>query len=299
MNIRELQALKAIIARGTVTSAAEQLGVSQPALSSAVATMERRLGFKLFERAGGRLTPTDEAVHLSDESDKVLSGLDKLEQLASDLREQRAGSLKVGCLPGLGVDFVPRLLGRFVADRPSVKLQYQVRPSAQVREWVSARQLDLGVAELPADHQAIDVEPISLRCVCVMPEGHALVGRDRIRPKDLKGVPLVTLNRDHMTYFRIARAFEQARIKLDVRAEMHLFAPACVMVASGIGVSIIDPVTASTFIGRGLQVRPFDPPIPFDIGILYPANRPRSLLAQAFAKVLHQAIAPYADRHDR
>ena len=293
MNVRELQAVKAVITRGTVTKAAEQLGVSQPALSNLVANLERRIGFKLFERAGGRLLPTVEGILLSDEAEKVLSGLDKLSHLARDLREQRAGLLRVGCLPGLGIEFVPRLLAGFLADRPNVKVVLQVRTSAEIKEWVAARQFDVAIAELPADDAAIDVDPFSMRCVCVMPKGHPLTAKKRITPVDLSGVPVVTLNRDHMTYFRVTRAFEQARAKMNVCAEMHLFAPACAMVASGIGVSIIEPITASTYANRGLVCRPFDPPIPFDLGIMYPSNRPRSLLAQAFAEVLKHAMTPY------
>ncbi|HJV50647.1 MAG TPA: LysR substrate-binding domain-containing protein [Noviherbaspirillum sp.] len=293
MNVRELQALRAVIARGTVTRAAEHLGVSQPALSNLIANLERRIGIKLFERAGGRLSPTAEGIHLSDEAEKLLIGLDKLSHLAQDLREQKAGLLRVGCLPGLGIDFVPRLLAGFLADRPNVKLMLQVRTSAEVKEWIAARQFDVGIAELPADEAAIDVDPFSVRCVCVMPQGHPLTAKKRITPKDLSGVPIVTLNRDHMTFFRITRAFEQARAKLNVCAEMHMFAPACTMVASGIGVSIIEPITASTYADRGLECRPFDPPIPFDLGIMYPANRPRSLLAQSFAEVLKDAMSPY------
>lgn len=293
MNFRELQAVKAVIARGTVTRAAEQLGVSQPALSNVIANLERRIGFRLFERAGGRLSPTAEAILLSDEAEKVLAGLDKLSQLARDLREQKAGLLRVGCLPGLGIEFVPRLLAAFLTDRPNVKLVLQVRTSAEVKEWVAARQFDVAIAELPADDAAIDVDPCSMRCVCVMPKGHPLTAKKRISPMDLSGVPVVTLNRDHMTFFRITSAFEQARVKLNVCAEVHLFAPACAMVACGIGVSIIEPITASTYASRGIEIRPFDPPIPFDLGIMFPANRPRSLLAQTFAEVLKRAMSPY------
>lgn len=293
MNDRELRAVKALIARGTVTRAAEQLSVSQPALSNLIANLERRIGLKLFSRAGGRLLPTAEGIQLANEAEKVLSSLDKLSDLARDLREKKAGLLRVGCLPGLGMEFVPSLLAGFLADRPNVRLVLQVRASAEIREWVSAKQFDVGIAELPADNAAVDVEPFRMRCVCVLPKGHPLTAKKRITPKDLSGVPFVTMKPDHMTYFRVARAFEDAHAKLNVCAEVHQFTPACTMVASGIGVSIIDPIIASTYANRGLECRPFDPPIPFDLGIIYPANRPRSLLAEAFSDVLKLAMSPY------
>ncbi len=293
MNVRQLQALKAIIARGTVTQAAELLGVSQPALSSLIANMEREVGFKVFERSNGRLSPTTEAYYISHEAEKILSGLDKLSQLARDLRDRKAGQLRVASLPGLGIDFVPCLLADFMAKRPDIQLSLQVRSSVEIKEWIAARQFDIGIAEMPVDDPAVEVESLSMRCVCVLPEGHPLTAKKRLTPKDLNAVPFITLNRDHMTYFRIVSAFENAGMKLNVAAEVLLFAPACALVAGGVGVSIIDPVTASTYAERGIEVRPFDPPIPFDIGIMYPAHRPRSLLAQEFATVLKQALSPY------
>ena len=293
MNIRQLQALKAIIARGTVTQAAESLGVSQPALSSLIANMEREVGFKVFERSNGRLSPTTEAYSISDEAEKILSGLDKLSQLARDLRDRKAGQLRVASLPGLGIDFIPSLLADFMKDRPDIQLSLQVRSSIEIKEWIAAGQFDIGVAETPVDDPAVETEPLSMRCVCVLPQGHPLAAKKRITPKDLKAVPFITLNRDHMTYFRVVNAFENAGVTLNVRAEVRWFAPACAMVSRGIGVSIIDPVTASTYADSGIEIRPFDPPVPFDIGILYPAHRPRSLLAQEFATVLKQALSPY------
>ncbi len=293
MHIRQLKALRAVIATGTTTQAAEILDVTQPAISSLIATLEREVGFKLFERVKGRLVPTLEADRMAEEAERTIASFHRMEEVTRDLRDLTAGQLRVACMPGLALDFMPRVLARFLEDKPDINTSLQIRSSSRVREWISAQYFDLGIAELPADNPAISVEPLQMLCVCVMPEKHPLARKQVITPSDLNEVPFISLNRDHMTYFRIAKAFEDAGAKLNVRAEVQLFAPACAMVAAGGGVSIVDPVSAKVYAGRGVVARPFQPAIRFDVGLLFPAHRPRSLLMQNFVIELKQALAEY------
>lgn len=293
MHIRQLKALRAVISTGTTTQAAEILDVTQPAISSLIATLEREVGFKLFERVKGRLIPTLEADRMAEEAERTIASFHRMEEVTRDLRDLNAGQLRVACMPGLALDFMPRVLARFLEDKPDINTSLQIRSSSRVREWISAQSFDLGIAELPADNPAISVEPLQMLCVCVMPEGHPLARKQVITPSDLHEIPFISLNADHMTYFRIAKAFEDAGAKLNVRAEVQLFAPACAMVAAGGGVAIVDPVSAKVYAGRGVVARPFQPAIRFDIGLLFPAHRPRSLLMQNFVTELKQALAEY------
>lgn len=293
MHIRQLKALRAVIASGTTTQAAEILDVTQPAISSLIATLEREVGFKLFERVKGRLVPTLEANRMAEEAERTIASFHRMEQVTHDLRNLAVGQLRIACLPGPALDFLPRVLARFLEDKPDISTSLQIRSSARVREWISAQYFDLGIAELPVDNPAVTVEPLAMRCVCAIPDGHSLTQKKIITPNDLHEVPLISLNRDHMTYFRIAKAFEDAGARMNVRAEVQLFAPACAMVASGAGVSIVDPISAKVYEGRGVIARPFQPAIRFDIGLLFPAHRPRSLLMQNFVAALKQALAEY------
>lgn len=293
MHIRQLKALRAVIATGTTTQAAEILNVTQPAISSLIATLEREVGLKLFERVKGRLMPTLEAERMAEEAERTIASFQRFEETARDLRGLTAGQLRIACLPGLALDFLPRVLARFIADKPDIVTSLQIRSSPRVREWISAQHFDLGIAELPADNPGITVEPLEMQCVCVVPHGHPLARKEVIIPKDLHGVPFISLNRDHMTYFRIADAFDEAGAKLNVRAEVHLFGPACAMVSTGAGVAIVDPVSAKVYGSRGVVARPFQPTIRFDIGLLLPAYRPRSLLVQNFIASLKHELAEY------
>lgn len=293
MQIRQLKALRAVVATGTTTQAAELLGVTQPAVSSLIGTLEHEMGLTLFERAKGRLRPTPEALHLAEEAEKTISSINRISEVASELRNLQAGQLRLASLPGLGLEFLPRVIARFLENKPGVSASLQIRSSAHVRERVAAQYLDLGIAEMPIDDPAIEYESFSLRCVCVMPKHHPLARKRRITPHDLSGLPFISLNREHMTFFRISSAFEAAGAKFNVKVESQLFSPACIMVAEGVGVSIVEPICAHEHARRGIVARPFDPPIAFDIGLMYPAYRVRSLLTNEFIKLLKMEFHRY------
>src|SRR5690606_24438685 len=120
MNIRQLQALRAVMENHTTTQAADALGLTQPAISGLIAGLEKSLQVKLFERAKGRLWPTPEAHQLVGEANNVLTSVSRMEQRARQLGELKSGELRIASLPGPALEFVPRILAQFLADKPDV-----------------------------------------------------------------------------------------------------------------------------------------------------------------------------------
>ena len=294
MNIRQLEAFRAVMVAGSVTGAGEILRISQPAVSRLIADLERDVGFSLFARRRKRLHPTPEATYLFGEVERSFSGVDKITQVVQDIRNLKTGYLQIACLASLSFRFLPAVVTEFLAGRPDVMVSLQPRSSAKMVEWIEAQQFDIGIAELPAEHPAIDLEPVSLRCVCVLPPGHPLAHKEIISAADLDGLPFISLNRDHATSRHLQNAFAQARAKRNVWVETRLFATACGFVASGGGVSVVDPLTAADYVPWGVEIRRFEPAIPFDIGILFPAHRPRSRLVESFAATLEERLRPFA-----
>ncbi len=293
MNIRQLQALKAVIENHTTMRAAEKLGLSQPAVSGLISGLEKSLGLRLFERVKGRLLPTPEAYKLADEAGKLLASYTRIGQRARQLSELKAGELQIASLPGPALEFMPRLIAEFMRDKPDVRVHLQIRPSIEVQEWITSGYMDLGLAELPIDDQRLDSELMTMRCVCIVPATHALASRKVITPRDLDGVPFIALEPGHLTYARLASEFQNVRANFNVRVNVQLFMPACIFVENGLGVAVVDPISAQLHSQRGLVAIPFEPVIPFTIGLIRPAGKPASLLTQEFSRFLRQAFAPY------
>jgi len=293
LHLRQLEAFHAVILKASMTEAARLLNISQPAVSRLVTALEDNVGFSLFQRISGRLRPTPEARYLFDEVEKALAHLNHISRLTEDLQDLKKGHLRVACLPGFATSLLPRVLARFLKERPGLTLTLQPRTSERIQQWVSAQQFDVGLSEKFTENPAIESETLFIRTVCVAPKGHALEKKDVVTAKDLDGIPLVVTNRSHATYLSLQKACNDAGIELKVLVETRQFATACIMVAEGCGISIVSEIDALEYKNEGVIIRPFEPNIPFEINILYPAYMPRSIATLEFVETLKQELGPF------
>jgi DNA-binding transcriptional LysR family regulator len=279
---------------GTATEAALVLGISQPAVSLALSTLEKELGFPLFERVNTRLRPTREAAFLIDDVTSSLAALERVPRTASAIRGSAHGNLVIACYPGLAIEFLPKLLSRFMKTRPDVRVELLSRSSHVIHELIPAQSFDVAIADLPVNRQDIFTRALSLECVCVLPKRHPLTRKRVITPADLAGIPFFSLFKEHSVYYRVANTFAAANAHWNVVAECRFFASACAFVAQGWGASIVDPITAEDFSSRGVVARRFRPSITYDIGIIQPRRRPIARLTRSLVEELERSMQAYA-----
>lgn len=276
---------------GTTTRAAELLGMSQPGLSTMIANLEHATGLTLFVRRGGRLQPTPEAKLFYVEAARALEGVENAARIADEIRSGQRGHLAITAYPSVSISLLPRLLSQFAARRPELRIKLLTRNSAAVREVMLTQQFDIAVAELPLDYPASHMEVFTYECVCMVPKAHALARLDEITPKDLDGVPFVTLFRGDPVYQQLASAFSEYGARWNVAAETELFSTACELVTAGYGVGIVDPVVSKPFTS-GLVTRPFKPTILYKIAILQPTHEEMSQVARDFVALLRKHLSP-------
>ena len=181
LNLRQIESFCSVVRTGTVVAAARHMNVTQPVVSRAIGLLEARIGYKLFERRGRRLEPTPEGRALYREAESIYGSLDRLAQVAQDIRFQRAGELRVASLPSLSQSLLPRAAARFLSARPDVSMFVQSLPSRQVADLVATHQFDVGLIELPMARPGIAIEPLPpAKSVAVTPAAHPLARRKRI-----------------------------------------------------------------------------------------------------------------------
>lgn len=185
---RQLEVFVAIAATGSVRAAAEQLHLSQPAASMAVAEMERLLGAPVFDRVQRRLRLNSHGRHLLPMAHEVLSRLREITTPASLLASDLAGELRLGASNTVGNYLVGDLLGGFVAAHPRVSVKLHVDNTAAILAGVLDYTLDLGCIEGAAADPDLDVMPWRMDelSVCA-PVDHPLVRRAPLRPGDFAG----------------------------------------------------------------------------------------------------------------
>lgn len=290
MNLRDIDIFQAIMKAGGASNAAELLGVSQPAVSRALASLERNVGFRLFDRVKGRLIPTREGQLFHQEVRTSLAGLDHLKLRAAQIREVGEGALRIASLSALGHGVVPRAIAAFIKKHPDVRVSYQVRTSNIVRDLVASGQADIGLAADEVDTSGVLHSVFTTpRAVCVMPTAHPLAHRSQITPEDLKDAPLLTLAPDDTVRRAMNNAFSKAGITPRVIVETPYSLSIAILAAQGIGVGLCNPMTVADDMVRGLAVRPFEPAIYFRTLILRPAESASSVMLSDFLGELYQA----------
>ncbi|WP_442487415.1 LysR substrate-binding domain-containing protein [Halomonas litopenaei] len=299
INLRQVEAFRAVMVQKTITRAAQTLFVSQPAVSRLIADLERRVGFSLFKRHKGRLIPTPEALALYEEVERAFVGLDKITDSAREIREFRTGRLFLSCMPALALSLLPQLVNEFSSRHPGITVSLQAHSSQRVLEWVATQQCDAGLIGMSIEDPAVSLVPLVNKPLrLVMPPSHRLAAKTEIHVHDLEGEPFVSLGQVQDVRPIIDKVFQDAQVRRHMRIETQLSSVACELVLSGAGVSLIDPATAKSYDHRGLVSRPFLPEIPFQYSAVLPAFRPVSRLVEEFLgevqRRLESLLAPEA-----
>ena len=290
MNFRQIEVFRAVMTAGTTARAAEILHVSQPAVSKTIQELERAVEFALFHRIKGRLHPTAEGRLLFREVEDTFSALAHLRGAAARIRDYGSGELRIACLSALSTNILPRALRAFLDKHPNVALTFQTRTSPVVRDLVASGQFDLGIVADEIDKTGLEVQPFAeFRVAVAIPEGHPLEEKQVIRPTDLVGQPFIALAPEDTTRREAERAFKKAGINVQILLETPYSTTICSMVAAGIGVGLVNPLTAEPYLEHGLTLRPFEPAVHFRTLLILPPNRPPSRILQDFITELNKA----------
>ncbi len=293
LNLRQLEAFRAVMLGGTTTRASVLLGVSQPSVSRLIDDLEVQLGVKLFMRERGRLYPTEEAQWLFTEAQEALTRLDRLDTAVRDIRHLSVGELRIVAAPPIAHSLVPKALERLRGTYPNLRVSIQVTTRRELRDWTNAQRFDIALPTLPIDYPEAKTEALgAVNCVCIMPLGHPLAEKTVVHAADLADATFVSLIPEILTRFRIDRLFEDAGVQRSrMLVEVQSTSGVCTLVAAGLGVSIVDPFTAVTFQPFGLAIRPFLPRFEMRYGMLFPIGRTRTKLAAAFAQAAKDIVA--------
>lgn len=292
--LRLLEVFAALMRERTTVRAAEALGVSQPSVSAALAALEERLGFALFERRNRRLVPTAEALSLHREIEPVFVMLDGVEARVRDLRSGSAGRLRLLATPPLGHTVAPVALRRFLDGRSQVSVDYDVRRADSVIEAVAFGAADVGLL-LGADNRTdVEAEVIEAAAmVALVPPDHALADAPHVGPADAAAAGFVGLHAASRLGRLLRGAFVEAGAPYAPRVEVRYCHTAAVLAEAGLGIAVVDRFTAGFVDRRALVSRPFLPAISAPCTLLTRKDAPPSRLVAAFAEEVRRAVRDF------
>jgi DNA-binding transcriptional LysR family regulator len=288
MDTRQLAAFCAVVERKSFSQAAERLGVTQPAVSLQVRSLEKRLGRKLLDRSGRRVEPTEAGMALYRGAQRMLALEGQLiDELDAGEGGELRGTLEVGASTGPGSTVVPVLLCEFQRENPGVAVSLSISDTQSVVDRVAERELELGVVGAARRHRGVVFEPFFRdEVVLACPPGHRFAGKT-VTLAQLREEPLIVMQEGagvrQVIEDELRRAGTRLR-DLEPRLELGLQESVKSAVAAGYGVTFISrtgieaDLTAGTL--ETARVKGLDPAR--EISLVRSAGRSPTRAAEAF-----------------
>src|SRR5919199_5092786 len=240
MDTRQLAAFCEVVERKSFSNAAEQLGVTQPAVSLQIRSLEKRLGLQLLDRSGRRVEPTEAGHRLYRAAQRMLALEGQLlEEVVGDETTELRGELALGASTGPGGTVVPVLLSEFQRSHPELRVELFVSDTNRVIDQVAERELELGIVGAAPRHRGVVFEPFFRdEVILAVPPGHAFAGK-HVSLDELRREPLILMQEGAGVRQVIEDELRPGPVRLrdlDARLELGLQESVKSAVAAGFGV---------------------------------------------------------------
>jgi DNA-binding transcriptional LysR family regulator len=288
MDTESLKAFLAVAEQQSFSLAAEQLHLTQPAVSKRIAALERQLGCKFFDRIGRNVHLTEAGQALLPQSRRILQDIKEAVRSIQDLRGDVSGRLSMGISHHIGLHRLPPILRKYSQLYPEVKLDIDFMDSEQAHQLILRGEMDLAVITLsPTGEQQLQPIPIWNDPLTVtVAHNHPLAKYTSVNAEILSQHTALPPGLNTYTGRIIKELFDQRGLKMNIGMSTNYLETIKVMVSIGLGWSILpltlldDSVLALEWQGQALSRT---------LGCVHHRNRSLSNAAEAFIELLRAA----------
>ncbi len=295
MDIRQLNALVAVVDHGTFSAAAKALHTVQSNVSTHIARIERDLGVSLIDRSTGTLTEEGEVVVAR--ARRVQAELEAIRLDVTALRDEVSGVVRTGVIGTTGRWMLPRLLDAVALAHPRVRIQIVDATTTSLLPQVVGGSLDIAVVNLPIDHPDLEVLPLfEEEPLLVAPIDHPLAAYDVVEPEDLGKYPLLLTPQGVAFRDALDADLKRFGIELTPKAEVDGMRLLESLAADGFGAAIL-PASATTENGnwKRVPVRGLTPRV---VGLVSNRRVPPSATSRAVRAVMLDVVRNHAEEQD-
>ena len=285
----QLRTFLAVARRLSFTRAAEELHLTQPAVSMHIRKLERAIGATLFDHIGRRVGLTATGQVLSAYAERVLALEDELRASLADLDDVCQGPFAIGTSTTIGISLLPDLLRRFVAEHPLVTLHVRIGMGFEIVQGLLDGQLDVGIMTGEVDDERIEAEPVAEdELVLIVPPGHRWAEVASVGPHDLIGEPLLMPGQNSWNRSLIGRQLAAHGVTPEVVAESNSHIAIARIVEAGVGAAIVSRLSVADELAQGrlFQVPLRDVDFRRPISLLMHRDKHRTPTMRAFGALV-------------
>ena len=283
MRIRHIEVFHAVYTYGSVTKAALALNVSQPSVSKVLAHAESQLGYPLFDRSGGKMKPTLEAEQLFLHVGKLFDEIGTVRRVAENLKEHGEARLRLAATPAIGMALVPEIVSTYMSRHPGIYFELETLHFSEIVPALQESRIDMAIVFDPRDTVGLNVVPLATGpFVLIKPRQLLLKISAPLKLSELGSVPFVRLNnRGPLGQLLDVYLADEAE-NVNVVASTETYQIAYGLVERGVGVAIVDVLTARTYQSERVEVVPLQSPLSFTVCALQSEAAQNSILRTDF-----------------
>lgn len=285
---RRLQVFNAVAKHGSFTRAAEQLFMTQPAVTFQIKQLEEHFNTRLLERGHGRVTLTPAGEIVQAYAEKILNLSSELESRVEELTDELRGTLSIGTSTTIAAYWLPKLLESFKRKYPRVIPRVVVGNSELTEDRVVSRQLDLGLIEIVSNQPGIERRTAAhdeLLVICA--PTHPLAKNSSLSARDLLAFPLISRDPGNAIRELTEQFFQSAGVdpaELHICAELGSLATVKHLASVGDGYALASYAAIRRDLGEGRLVAvPLEPRLYTPLEVIIPKDKFRSRLITTFA----------------
>jgi DNA-binding transcriptional LysR family regulator len=290
-SLAQLEAFYWIARLGSFHAAARHLHVTQPTVSARIAELENLLGARLFDRDRQKAELTTRGRGMVDSVDRMLRLSDDIARHSGSNRTLR-GLLRLGAVESVALLALPRLLPRFIASYPDLKVELTLDVGASLSRKLNAGELDVAILTDPQVNDSITVEPVGRIALAWMASHQLKLPNRVIQPRDLRKLPIFTMPNPSTIFISMSHWFNVAEVEPEHVSSCNSLALMARLIVEGQGVAVLPTALMQAEIDSGL-IRTLTTRMPLASGTMAvahsgPAHRYR-LLNRLIIKALNES----------
>ncbi|KEP70362.1 LysR family transcriptional regulator [Thioclava dalianensis] len=299
ITLRQIEVIRAVMLRGTISGAAEHLGVSAPGVSRLIKHSEDSLGLRLFERRAGLFVPSVEAGPVFDQIREVYKGVENLQVALGSLQKGENVRLSFASAPSVAQFIAARSIRTMRARYPDLYIDLNILKIEETIDYLLLERGEFVIMSSPIHNPGIESKALAHgKIVAILPEGHRLAAQDVISVHDLAKEPLIGVAPSDPYGAAVAQPFRNAGIEVQHSMRGRFAQTVVSLVRHGLGVALIDEFSVAEVYMPGLVRRPITQDVPISIYVVSKKGRSLSNFAEfgirQFRKELNEAHKHWA-----
>lgn len=255
MNLNQLKIFYTAAKCGSLSLAAEDLFITQPAVTKGIQRLQEYYDIKLFNRFGKKLVLTDAGEALFEIAEKIFDLESHAEDSIREYQQHKRGHIRIHASESFGAYYLPSILNPFSKSNPFIRISVNILPTEQVVENVADLKCDMGFTSFPVTHKKVMTRKIlEDRLVFVSAPGYPLAAKKHLLPRDLEGQRMIVHEKGSAPFRALHEYTRKNNISISISLELSSNRAIKKAVESGLGIALINRMVAAEEIQAGTLV---------------------------------------------